>query len=139
MQKHADEAHEGVAEFSVKVLRTHRSAITRQINETVVIKCKTLEGAHLLNSKTEYNRCILPELTVEIGRNKLSEEGDRSKQSQGEFFKSGRKLEEEQTTGVKRSVDKPPNSKRRKRAVQETPRKRKLDNDSNTNPKEDKP
>ena len=109
MQRHADEAHEGVADFSVKVLRTHRSAITRQINETVVIKCKTLEGAHLLNSKTEYNRCILPELTVEIGRNKLSEEEDRSKGSQGEFFKSGRKLEEEHTTGVKRSIDQAPN------------------------------
>ena len=77
MQKHATEAHSGQADFQIKILKSHKTAISRQISETVAIKCKTLEGATLLNSKTEYNRCLLPELTVEIGKDKKSEEEAR--------------------------------------------------------------
>ena len=125
MQKHAMEAHSGKTNFTIRIIKSHRTAITRQISETVRIKCKTLEGATLLNSKTEYNRCMLPELTVELGKDKKSEE-DRAKQSQGEFFfTAGRKMEQEESNKKRTSVDQAPDNKKRKRTLQEPAVKRK--------------
>ena len=126
MNKHALEAHSGITDFSIKIVKSHKTAISRQISETVRIKCKTLEGATLLNSKTEYNRCLLPELTVERGQDKTSEE-DRSKGSQGEFFfKAGRKIEDDSNKEGKRTaIDQAPDSKKRRRTVQEPATKRK--------------
>ena len=64
MTRHSKECHNGVTDFMIKPISSHRTAMGRQISETVRIKIKTLEGANLLNSKTEYNRFLLPELTV---------------------------------------------------------------------------
>ena len=95
MARHSRECHNGVTDFMMKPLTSHRTAMGRQIAETVRIKVKSLEGAHLLNSKTEYNRCLLPELTVELGKNKPSEETESTIGSQESVFRRGRKLEQE--------------------------------------------
>ena len=41
-----------------------RSAFERQIAEVVKIEIKSRKGVKLLNSKSEFNRCEIPRLTV---------------------------------------------------------------------------
>ena len=64
---HCAENHSGQGreKFSMKVMRTHRTALTRQIHEAVVIA--NCWNKNLLNSKQEYNRCIIPRITVMMG------------------------------------------------------------------------
>ena len=50
--------------FSMKVLKRHKSAFVRQINEAVLID---MNSNKVLNSKSEYNRCQIPRLTVKVG------------------------------------------------------------------------
>ena len=48
--------------FSIEIVKTHRSAFKRQIHEAVLIM---LEEGVILNSKSEYNRCLVPTLEVQ--------------------------------------------------------------------------
>lgn len=54
MLKHYFESHRNIdrkeMKFSVKVLRTYRSAFERQIGESVIIYFNLKKGVHLLNS-----------------------------------------------------------------------------------------
>ena len=64
--KHILEKHPGSGpdevRFDMKMLRTHQSPFERQIYESAVIQ--TMRGKHhLLNSRSEYNRCALPTST----------------------------------------------------------------------------
>ena len=52
-------------EFGMKVIRSHKSAFSRQVHEAVLIEMA--EGG-LLNSKGEFNRCEIPRLTVHMGQ-----------------------------------------------------------------------
>ena len=66
MNTHDVEAHGDIEnKYSMKVVRGHRSALSRQIHEAVLISNSW--GKNLLNSKFEYNRCIIPRLTVMMG------------------------------------------------------------------------
>ena len=67
VHNHREEIHQGEEGkgFSMKVLRGHRSALARQIHEAVLIA--NSQSENLLNSKTEYNRCIIPRLAVMVG------------------------------------------------------------------------
>ena len=47
-----------------------RSAFERQIKESVHLKCQHERGVITLNNRIEYNRCLLPSLTV-VGTTKL--------------------------------------------------------------------
>ena len=82
--KHVIEDHPGKKvdeiKFGMRVKLTFKSALERQITEAVEIHQAKLKGYKLLNSKSEYNRCSLPRLTV--GNNKellekLIEERDK--------------------------------------------------------------
>ena len=64
MEEH--EKEEGEVKFRMKVVKAHTSAMMRQIHEATLIKRYTGQK-NILNSKLEYNRCILPELTVQMG------------------------------------------------------------------------
>ena len=64
VEEHGD-AEEG-PQFSMKVYKTHKSALARQIHEAVVIANST--EVKLLNSKSEYNRSIIPRLSVMVGQ-----------------------------------------------------------------------
>ena len=59
--------------FHIKVISSFRDSLTRKISESVWID---LRGGGVLNSKTEYSRCRLPRLTVNMGewRTKKKEE-----------------------------------------------------------------
>ena len=72
MQQHGI-FHEGIMDFKYNVLRTHRSAFERQVSEAICIRLMKLKGINILNNKKEYNRCLLPELVVELGNNKKKE------------------------------------------------------------------
>ena len=66
---HVEEEHpeeEDGVKFQMKVVRTHQSALSRQIHEAVLIANSW--GKNLLNSKNEYNRCIIPRLSVMVGQ-----------------------------------------------------------------------
>ena len=47
--------------FEIKILKRHKTSLSRQLSETVMIK--TASGT-ILNDKTEYNRCQIPILNV---------------------------------------------------------------------------
>ena len=66
MFTHREEKHQGEEQVRMKfsVAKVCRSALERQVRETVCIKLLTKEGAHLLNNKIEYNRCLIPEITM---------------------------------------------------------------------------
>ena len=69
--KHVAQYHQGVPmkeiKFGMKVRRYARSALERQVLESVLIQ-EERKNHHLMNSKSEYNRCSLPRLTTRIGR-----------------------------------------------------------------------
>ena len=57
--------------FRMKILCFKRSAFERQIHESVVIQQNRKH--HLLNSKSEFNRCSLPRLTDKMGTTEMDE------------------------------------------------------------------
>ena len=74
MAKHAQLDHadlEGKPVFTMKVVRSHYSALSRQIHEAVRIR---RNEENILNSKGQYNRCQLPRLTVKMGDKDVGEE-----------------------------------------------------------------
>ena len=78
MYRHQLEDHsenDGMVRFSMKVHKTFQSAFNRQIYEAVMIMRN--EGKKLLNSKEEYNRCILPRLTVMMGKKEAEGADDK--------------------------------------------------------------
>ena len=65
MRKHQEEAHEGAApKFCMRVVKTYKSALSRQIGEAVRIKRRGGAGC-ILNSKSEFDRCQIPRLIIE--------------------------------------------------------------------------
>ena len=83
MNKHfvLDHCHDDVKpKFKMEVLRSHRSALTRQIHEAVLIQ---LNEDQVLNSKGQYNRCQLPRLTVRMGERVIE---DRKDEDQDYFW-----------------------------------------------------
>jgi hypothetical protein len=69
MLKHAVEMHpeEGLdkVEFGMKVIRYTKSAFERQILESVEIQSS--RNHHLLNSRSEFNRCAIPRMMCKMG------------------------------------------------------------------------
>ena len=90
--KHYLESHEmeelDQIEFNMKVLRFPKTAFERQIYESVAIQENRLHN--LLNSKSEFNRCAIPRLTLKMGEREMKEESDRRK----EEMKNEEELEE---------------------------------------------
>ena len=53
---------QGVADlFEVKIVKKHKSAMTRQLHEALTI---TKSTGIVLNQKDEYSRCIIPEMEM---------------------------------------------------------------------------
>ena len=74
--RHAIEEHPELdpdsIKFKMKILSFHKSAFERQIREAVLIT--EFAGPKLLNSKIEYNRSLIPQLSVKLGPNKSTSE-----------------------------------------------------------------
>ena len=104
IRRHLEEEHGGLensenSHFSMKILRRHQSSFCRQIHEAVVISRN--QHKNILNSKNEYNRCILPRLGVMMGereeRDEKSENGGASKTPGPKVFIT--EYEEEEVIG----------------------------------------
>ena len=67
--RHALDQHEGEQlsniKFGMEVLKYTRTSFERQILESVLIQQNT--NHHILNSRSEYNRCSLPRLSTRLG------------------------------------------------------------------------
>ena len=70
--------------FGMKIIRTCKTSFERQVYESVAIQ-QEREQHHLLNSRSEYNRCSLPRLSTQLGENeynKLNKELNNEKQQE---------------------------------------------------------
>ena len=76
VDKHEHEDHSQVV-FRMKVLQYHQTAFERQVSESV--KIQSHRKHHLMNSKSEYNRCALPRLGLKIGTKEYSKAKDLKK------------------------------------------------------------
>ena len=76
MLKHAVAVHPEQdpmeVQFGMKVIKYTQSSFERQIRESVIIQIERKEH-HILNSRSEYNRCSLPRLSAQIGDGEYSE------------------------------------------------------------------
>ena len=70
MLKHIVGVHPGEdmsrVQFGIRVIKYCRTSFERQVLESVVIQDERKRN-HLLNSRSEYNRCSLPRLCTQIG------------------------------------------------------------------------
>ena len=65
MRYHWDNDHDGQeTEFKFEILKSCKSSFQREISEAVIIKTMGMRQVNLLNSKEEFNRCVIPEITV---------------------------------------------------------------------------
>ena len=78
MLKHYIEKHSDIErkdmKFSIKVLRSYRSTFERQIGESVFINYNLRCWTVMMNSKNEYNRCIIPRLGINLDKDEWIEE-----------------------------------------------------------------
>jgi hypothetical protein len=69
MLKHVVEIHPEEElmkiQFGIKIIKTAKTSFERQIFESVEIQEN--RHHHLLNSRSEYNRCAVPRLTCKLG------------------------------------------------------------------------
>ena len=76
MLRHAVDMHPGkefdTSRYRVKILEYARSSFERQIRESVHLQNN--REHHLLNSKSEYNRCAIPRLTTVLGEKEHRQE-----------------------------------------------------------------
>ena len=91
-EKHKDKERKEM-KFSVKVLKSYRSAFERQIGESVHINHNLKNGTHLLNSKNEYNRCIIPRLGIHLDKDEMVEEYEENEKEK-ELKREIQKLKE---------------------------------------------
>ena len=72
MYKHLQESHPGKepeeVKFGMTVLRQHFTAFSRMVYEEILIY---LAGDKTLNSKSMYNRCKIPRLSVMVGEEEV--------------------------------------------------------------------
>ena len=66
MMKHVCEDHPGSKDikFGISVIKKHKSSFERQIFESILI---FRGGKNVLNSKSEFSRCVVPRLSAMIG------------------------------------------------------------------------
>ena len=80
---HHKEKNPEEVRFGMKLRRQYRSALERQVGEATAILEEKEKGIHLMNSKSEFNRCVLPRITTEDSKElleKLKEEDEAEKE-----------------------------------------------------------
>ena len=101
MLKHIVLAHEGEEEteikFRMRIVKTHRSAFERQVFEGIRIQNER-QIHDILNSKTEYNRCALPRLEVNIGNVKKTDRDKERKEEERKELEIEKKIEDMKKT-----------------------------------------
>ena len=118
MYKHFTEAH-GDSDikdirFGMTVLRSHPSAFHRQVSESVLI----FRNQNNLNSKSMYDRCVIPRLQVMIGERTEKEEeareaNDNDDDNENALEIIGNDKRKKRNKGRKRGNAAPPSKKQR--------------------------
>ena len=80
ISKHRDRDMEEV-KFGMRVVRFTRSALERQVFESVMIQEERRES-HIMNSKSEYSRCTLPRLTAKMGEEEYDKKRNEEKREE---------------------------------------------------------
>ena len=62
--------------FNFKIIKTFQDPLSRQLSEAVRIE---LRGENILNSKSEFNRCKVPRLKINMEEWKSSKEKEKEK------------------------------------------------------------
>ena len=82
--KHQELVHGGrEARFLMRVISTHRSALSRQTAEAVRIGRRGGQGA-VLNSRSEFNRCYIPRLRLADEAREMEERDSEAARNLGE-------------------------------------------------------
>ena len=76
IDKHEDQDMDSI-KFGIRILKFTRSSFERQILESVQIQ-EQRKDHHILNSRSEYNRCAVPRMATKIG-DKDSDQASREK------------------------------------------------------------
>ena len=123
MLKHHIMVHkdvEGKLPFSLKILRCHQTAFSRQVHEAVVIQRN--KAYSIMNSKGEYSRCRLPRLKVMLGKKDTEKEEEELTEAEIEaeirrmgWRKRTRKKVEKEKEGVGGNEIQEPPLKRKRR------------------------
>ena len=131
MHCHAVEEHgmdQDKPMFSMEIVRCHKTPLYRQLHEAILI---SKNEPIALNSKTEYNRCLLPRLSVMMGETE-KKPSENNKDVHDEYEESiendNKRRHPENLTRVskKRKIEKKESSRKRKEIYpdEETPSKR---------------
>ena len=67
-------------EFGIRVRKKFQKAFERQVGEAIAIEQEQLKGTLLLNSKSEFNRCSVPRLTLGSYKENIEEMKEEEKQ-----------------------------------------------------------
>ena len=99
MLKHFIDKHKNIERkklrFGIKVLKLYTSAFERQIGETVWINNYLRDGVVLMNSRNEYNRCIIRRLKKTLDKDEEViefEEDEREREINIEIHKMKEEL-----------------------------------------------
>ena len=137
MMKHHVTEHPTVRDpidFSMKVLKTHRTPFERQIHEAVLIQIHEKDG--ILNSKAEFNRCQLPRLSVMMGVKEVvkDQESEMTQEEEEDSMKKD-KRKNDMIMDLTEEMCPPPN-KKKKVWRKEIPKRRKRKKDEVTEAEE---
>ena len=115
MFKHLQESHPGKepeeVKFGMTVLRQHFTAFSRMVYEEILIY---LAGDKTLNSKSMYNRCKIPRLSVMVGEEEV-EPVKRTEYDTRELESEIAKLKTRQRQRREDSAENPKPNKRKRR------------------------
>ena len=123
MLKHHLQCHEGESldkiDFSMRVIRYHKTPFARQIHEAVAIQQNRLSH-NILNSRSEFNRCAIPRLSLKIGDKDLAHQSRAVAEAKlREDLLEGKiklmKRERNKVEGKKRAPSRPGEMNKRKR------------------------
>ena len=115
MYMHLQESHPGKepeeVKFGMTVLRQHFTAFSRMVYEEILI---FLAGDKTLNSKSMYNRCKIPRLSVMVGEEEV-EPVKRTEYDTRELESEIAKLKTQQRQRREDSAENPKPNKRKRR------------------------
>ena len=130
LEVHGEEEYSKV-EFGAKVVRYEISAFNRQVTESVIIQEE--RSHHILNSKSEYNRCSLPRLTAKLGEKEWKrKEKENESEKEREQRLERRIVEMRKTRNGRRRREATENEQEKRKCMENkdqerTPKRRKTD------------
>ena len=71
---HHKEIPQEEMKVGMRIRNTFRSSLERQVGEAVAIDWEKRKGKVLMNSKSEYNRCVIPRISTERPKDQIIEE-----------------------------------------------------------------